>query len=734
MRGSLPRLLSPVLAALIVGAAPAPAQSILVVRGSVVATTGQPIPGASVRLGSLPQVATDTAGRFAISGATVGRHRLTIRSIGYRPAILDLTLPADTAVAPVTMEEISVELGEMVVTGTLAEVRLADSPVKVEVINRKALGRNLANNLMESIRTLPGLREQVDCGVCYTNSISINGMDGPYTAVLFDGVPVLGALATVYALNSLNPALLEQVEVVKGPASTLYGSEAMGGVVNVITRDPRTAPAWSFNSSATTHGQVAADLMVRPIIGGGRMLVAGSASWNDAFIDANGDDFSDLPLTTRISGLVKWSDAGGSARRADLLARYWYEDRFGGVSDWTRSDRGSSEVYGESVITNRWELIGGFRPEIHGARMRIDAALSGHEQDSYYGDLRYHARQRTAFVQAAWAPTPEQGRLRPLVGVTWRRQWYDDDTPATAEAEDRVVPGVFAELEIPIFRRITLLGGGRVDHHAAHGKVVSPRAALRWQPSDWTTVRLNAATGFRVVHLFTEDHAALSGSRRVVIDEALDPERSATVTASVHTLAGIGTVPVTVDFDLFHTRFSNRILPDYDVDPGEIHYRNLDGFAITRGAALGLSVDPGALPFGFRIGATWQRVTRTDGGATSDVEFAPDFKGDFSVYWAPSDRWSLDWTGSVTGPMSLPELDGFTERSPWFTEQNLQVTRAISDGRFLIVGIKNLFDTRQRNPLVAPHDPFGPDFDTYRVWGPVQGRRLMVAVQWNGEP
>ncbi|HRP07846.1 MAG TPA: TonB-dependent receptor, partial [Gemmatimonadales bacterium] len=285
--------------------------------------------------------------------------------------------------------------------------------------------------------------------------------------------------------------------------------------------------------------------------------------------------------------------------------------------------------------------------------------------------------------------------------------------------------------ELPVGSRLTVLGGIRVDHHRAHGAIVSPRAALKWSAGDWTTFRLNLATGFRVVHLFTEDHAALSGSREVVVAEELAPERSSTVTASMRTMLGIGSLPVYLDVDVFHTGFSNRILPDYDSEPGRIIYRNLRGVAITRGASLGLSLDPASAPVGFRAGATLQRVTRTDLGLTSEVEFAPRFKGDFGVTWNASEAVAVDWTGSVTGRMALPELGGVTEHSPWFTEQHLQVTTELAPSRYLTVGIRNLFDTRQRNPLVAPHDPFGPDFDTYRVWGPVQGRRLLVAMQWN---
>lgn len=699
------------------------------VRGRVrVADAG--MAQARVQIGEYPAVQTAADGRFVVRRVPAGSHQLKIAAIGYKVVTRQLTLPADSLLEDVRLTPATARVSDLVVTGTLAEVRVDESPVKVEVISRRALERNLTTNLMESVRAIPGLREQVDCGVCYTNSISINGMDGPYTAVLFDGVPVLGALATVYALNSLNPALLEQVEIVKGPASTLYGSEAMAGVVNIISRDPRTAPAWSVNASATSHGQLSADALVRPLVAGGRLFAAATGAWNDRFVDGNHDGFSDVPLTTRASALVKWSDGNLATRRADILARYWYEDRFGGVRAWTPAHRGSNQVYGESIMTNRWEVIAGLRPNVLGDALRISAAVSGHKQDSFYGATHYLASQRTMFLQATWAPTVSSGGVRPLLGATWRRQWYDDDTPATLTAEDRIVPGVFGELELPLGRHLTMLGGTRLDRHAAHGGIVSPRAALRWAPSEATTLRLNAATGFRVVHLFTEDHAALSGSRQVVIEETLEPERSATVTASLRTTTGT-TTPVVFDADVFFTRFRNRIIPDYNVDPELIVYRNLDGAARTAGVSLGVSIDPTVSSLAFRAGATYQRVTRTVNDVVSDVEFAPRVKADFGVTWEGPSGIDLDWTGTVTGRMALPILHGVTEYSPWFTEQHVQLTRAIGPNRFVTVGLKNIFNTRQRDPLVAPDDPFGPNFDTYRVWGPVQGRRLVVAVQWN---
>jgi len=242
---------------------------------------------------------------------------------------------------------------------------------------------------------------------------------------------------------------------------------------------------------------------------------------------------------------------------------------------------------------------------------------------------------------------------------------------------------------------------------------------------------VNLATGFRVVNLFTEDHAALTGARQVVVAESLDPERSATMTASVQWRTGLGSRPVTLDLDAFRTRFSNRIVPDYDSDPRAIIYRNLRGHALTQGGSLALAIEPGEGEWSGRLSGTVQRVTLVEAGESTEQPFAPRFKGEFTISWDREEVGSLNWTGSLLGPMRLPTVAGRRTHSPWFSEQQVQFTRPMADNTFLTIGLKNIFDSRQRDPLVAPEDPFGPHFDTAQVWGPTQGRRLFVAVQWN---
>lgn len=708
-------------------AAPAVAQERIIV--GTVHGDGAPLADATVvARGTAARARTDAEGRFRLPIAG-DRDSLILRAtaIGFRPA--ERLVRADDPAVRFELERRPLDLDPLVVTGTLNETSVSESPVKVEVVSARFLQRNVTNNLMESVQSLNGLIQQVDCGVCYTNNIRINGMEGPYTAVLIDGAPIMSSLATVYGLNGINPAIVEQVEIVKGPSSTLYGSEAMAGVINVITKDPRFAPVYSVSAYGTTHGETNLDFAAAPAIAGVRALLSGSLARNREFVDDNGDGFTDLPLAGRAAFFGKVS-GGTRARPAfDLSAKYYYEDRFGGVRGWTRADRGSDRIYGESIFTNRLELLGAAQP--WGRALRVEAAYNWHRQDSYYGTTQYLGKQQTLYGQLTWSRALGT-RHRLLLGATVRHQHYDDNTTATAAPDRRTVPGVFAQDEYALSESLTLLGGLRLDRHAAHGVIASPRLSAKWRVGSMTTIRVNTATGFRVVNLFTEDHAALSGFREVTIAEALRPERSVTATVSLNQIVPAGPLALTLDVDGFVTRFSNKIQPDYNTDPDRIIYANLRGHAVTRGVSASLTLPAGQLPFSGRIGGSFQDVYTATDGARAPLEFAPRFKGEATLsYELEEPGLTFDYTGRVVGPMQLPRFPDRAERSPWFSEHNLQATLRVAPNTFVIGAVKNLFDYAQPDPLVHPEDPFGPDFDTFYVYGPVQGRRLLLGLQVN---
>lgn len=709
------------------------------VKGRV-SSSGKGVPFAAVGLADgTAGTTSDANGNFTLPNIPPGSHRFMVAALGFEKLTHELKIDNGQTIAwnPI-IKETGLGLGEVVITGTMKETFVTASPVKVEVITAEFLRKSPSNNIMEAIQTVNGVQEQINCGVCNTSDIHINGMEGPYTLVLIDGMPIMSALSTVYGLNGIPTSLIDRIEVIKGPSSTLYGTEAVAGVINVITKKPADVPLASLNVYTTSDHEKNADFSVAPKWKKTQMLFSGNFYSMDNFIDSNGDNFSDVVLANRVSLFNKWSFDRPDNKPFSLSAKYYYEDRYGAVKEWTKKDRGSNTVYGESIYTNRAELIGSYRLPYIKENIRLDVSFNHHRQDSYYGATKYFADQGTYFSNLLWDKRVG-GRHDLLTGLTVRYQEYNDNTPATPALDRRFIPGIFVQDEFTATEKITLLGGLRYDRHSDHGNIFAPRLNVKWKPSSGTTFRFNSGTGFRVVNLFTEDHAALTGSRTVVITEELDPEESYNVSINMQQILPIKESFANIDADIFYTYFQNKIIPDFASDPDLIIYDNLKGHSVSRGASFAWS-HTFTFPFKYSVGATYLDVffteTDQDGNEVTLPElFAPQFSGVFSMSYS----WkrfgvSFDYTGKVVGPMHLPEYpEPFTRpsRSEWFSLQNVQVTKKLGDRLECYIGAKNILDYTQDSPLIDPANPFGDSFDTAYAWGPLQGRRYFAGLRWN---
>lgn len=713
------------------------------VEGTVTSDDG-PVPGANVRVeGTTHGAAADADGQYRIEGLAPGTYVLVASVVGFQPVRRELTLQAgETKRVDIALRTAVLVGEEVVVTGTMRERYVEDTPVKVEVVSGERLRHGAAtSNLMDVIGRVNGLDRQLNCGVCYTDAIRINGVEGANTAVLLDGMPLMGALASVYGLNGISPMIIDRIEVVKGPQSTLYGTQALGGVVNVLTKDPALTPTFSAEAFGKSTHEASVDFAATPKGRQWSGFASGTLFHVDRFIDENDDGFADMPQMTRAAFFGKGTRAGTNGeRRLDLAAKLYAEDRTGGVAAYSDALRGSSTVYGESIYTRRAELMADYRPAGLDERLRLSGAFTLHDQDSYYGTDRYDARQRIAFGQATWEPSLPAGRHL-LVGAALRHETYDDDTPATMSGSDRrFIPGVFAQGEMGLGTGFDVLGGVRLDRHGEHGLITAPRLSAKYSPSKGTTVRLNGGTGFRVVHVFTEDHAALTGSREVVFAEDLDPERSYSATAGLQHVLPFGTNPLTVDLDGFYTYFTNKIIPDYDRDPSLIVYENLDGHSVTRGGAVGLSQNFTGWPLRYDIGFTWMDVYTTEGGVRTPVTYAPDFTGNLSVsYDVHAWDLTLDYALNLVGPKRMPQsyrAFGRSMESPTYATHDLKLTRHFADvngpAGFAVeayVAAENLLGYTQGSPLVAAEAPFSEAFDTVYTWGPLLGRTLALGAR-----
>src|SRR5690606_36396004 len=238
-----------------------------------------------------------------------------------------------------------IEFEGAVITGTMKEVSRLDSPVPVEVITSKLFQKNPSPSLFDAIGMVNGVRPQINCNVCNTGDIQINGMQGPYTMILIDGMPIVSALSTVYGLNGIPNSMVERIEVVKGPASSLYGSEAMGGIINIITKDVERAPQFSADFFTTSWLEYNTDFSTKFKFGKASSLLGINYFQYKNKVDNNDDNFTDLTLQDRISIFNKWNFNRKENRKAGIGLRYVYEDRWGGELEFDkRTDRGSDEV------------------------------------------------------------------------------------------------------------------------------------------------------------------------------------------------------------------------------------------------------------------------------------------------------------------------------------------------------------------------------------------------------
>jgi outer membrane receptor for ferrienterochelin and colicins len=684
--------------------------------------------------------------------------------IGYKKysTKVELTAQKPKSSAAVLLVTDNRQLEEVVISGTMKEVSKLDSPVPVEVYTAKFFRANPTPSIFESLQNVNGVRPQLNCSVCNTGDIHINGLEGPYTMILIDGMPIVSGLSTVYGLTGIPQALIERVEVVKGPASTLYGSEAVGGLINIITKSPSKAPKFSADVFSTDWGDVNVDIGVKFNAGDKASSLLGVNYFNyQNPIDNNGDGFTDITLQNRISVFNKWSFDRKNNRVFNIAARYIYEDRWGGEMNWSPEFRGGEDVYGESIFTSRWETFGVYQLPTN-EDLKLQFSGNGHKQNSVYGATVYNADQYVGFGQLLWSKKVNS-KHDFLSGAALRYTYYDDNTPATGTEEginapSRILlPGIFVQDEWTIDTQNKLLMSARYDYNSIHGSILSPRLNYKWNSKDRMNIlRLSAGNGYRVANVFTEDHAALTGAREVVFAEELNPETSWNTNLNfVKQIFTDNNTFITLDATAFYTYFTNKIVPDYLTDPNKIIYANLDGFAVSRG--LSLNVDA-SFTNGLKIllGGTLQDVFNEENGEREVQLLTERFSGVWSVgYTIPNWNVAIDYTGNLYGPMRLPTLgplDPRSEYSPWWSVQNIQLTKPLRNGWEIYGGVKNLLDfTPPANSIARASDPFdkGVEFDgagqaiptaqnpnaltfdpTY-VFAPNQGRRAFFGVRVN---
>lgn len=690
----------------------------IVIKGKVLSNSIA-LEGVSISINTLQKnTFTDAAGNFTFLIPSYGKYILHFTAIGFSDVVKEFDFSSEENLKLIIeLERINNQLEDVVVSGSLHLAHRNSSPIPIEVYSEKYFKKNPTANLFEGLSFINGVQTQLNCNVCNTGEIRINGMEGPYTSVLLDGMPIVSSLATVYGLSGIPVNLIKRVEIIKGPASTLFGSEAVGGLINIITKDPYNSEKLSIDASVTSLKEFNLDAGSSFNIGKTNALLGLNLFWFNSKFDINNDKFTDVTLQQRVSLFNKWNFYRKSNNPFQLALRLFTENRNGGELNWNKNYRGSDVFYGESIYTNRVELISNYGFNVGKEKFKIDVSYNYHHQNSFYGTTKYIANQHTYFSQIRWNKNLKKHFI--MAGVPFKFIHYDDNTPVTAkldgttQADILKTASIFLQDEWNASEKIKILTGVRYENNNRHKGIITPRFSLKYALNNQHAFRASSGNGFRIVNIFTEDHAALSGFREVVIKNELKPEKSWNINLNYTGTYYLNSGIINIDASVFYTKFSNKIIPDYFTDPTKIIYDNLQTTAISKGISLNtdLILDNGIkLNTGISLMKVYtNELDRLGNKNKIDQLYAPQFTCTYgmSYLWKRANI-NFDITGKFLGTQKMPTVpnDFRDEYAPSFNLTNLQITKKLIHNKEIYCSFKNLFNYIPNNIILHADDPF----------------------------
>ncbi len=748
-----------------------------------------PIPYASINIkNGIEGTNADEEGYYELNIAP-GEIGLVVQSQGFRTQQKKvIVVTGSNQIVNFNLAEDPLGLDQVVVSATRNQISKKQAPVIVKVLSPKLFNATQSLSLADGLNYQPGVRVETNCQNCGFTQVRMNGLEGQYTQILVNSRPVFSALNGVYGLEQIPVSIIDRIEVVRSGGSALFGSNAIAGTINVITKAP-VNDSWEVNTSlALINGTTAdrnlnvnANVVSEDLTNG--ITVYGIFRDRNAF-DANDDGFTEITeLKNNALGAKTFLKPNDNSRIGlDFTAIQEYR-RGGNNLDLAPQFTDITEELDHNTIFSGidYELYNNSRTNTLSAY----ASIQHTERDSYYGGLG-GGRTPEDFEAAsnAFGYTKD---IAFVAGSKYNFQFQNNDVFTGGfeyqlnDTNDAIIGynrlidqkvnnfGFYGQYEWKPTDKFTALLGARLDHVLVNGfytiqdiartsnvsqTVLSPRLTLLYNINKALQFRGGYSRGFRAAQAFNEDlHiSSVGGEQRfVILSENLESEFSNAYTASLDYTKNFNKTQTNLLFETFYTTLENPftiVSTGNTLANGSILEESRNGSgAYVAGTNIELSVSPNS-DLAFQIGGTFQKsiyredqvLFETDGSVQGEQDIivdefvrAPNLYGFLTSNWQINDAFKLDITGNYTGPMVVPRViseSGFLDLvdSKSFLDMTTKITYHfdLKDTFHMefSAGIQNLFNSYQND------FDSGATRDSDYVYGPNRPRTFFMGIKF----
>ncbi|OAV68465.1 enterobactin receptor protein [Bacteroidales bacterium Barb4] len=620
--------------------------------------------------------------------------------------------------------------------------------LKTETTTQTGLVKMACCNLSESFENSASVSVGYTDAVSGAKQIQLLGLSGIYSQMLAENVPALRGLAATYGLNYTPASWLESIQLSKGAASVVNGYESITGQMNLEFKKPNfTTPLFvnlytdekqHCEANITSAVQVSKNLWTG-------LLLSGTLSTKAH--DHNDDTFLDMPNIKYINAYNRWfylnAEKGIQSRTG---IKFLYEERVAGQD--TVIHKGHNLIppgnrLFQTFINNKnftaYNKTGIATGDKEGQSIGIINSFTAHEQGSEFGDKRFGGRQLSYYANLLFTSYIHNTNHSYTAGASFAYDNYETNYIDAPINRTEAVPGIFGEYTYSSMEGLTLTAGLRTDHNSRFGWLVTPRAATKYDINSHITLRASIGRGFRSPNVLAENIGLMASSRRFDVETIndLDMEKAWNYGGSVaFSIPVWNEERVALSLDYFRTEFQNQAVADYERNRQDVYFYNLNGVSYANAWQSDLSFTPFR---GFDVFAAFRynnnKITYSDDGGNQysmEKPLVSNYRGLVNLSYATAlHRWVFDVTAQFNGRTRLPGLNGYQSEkrySPAFPIYFAQITK--NSKRFdIYLGVENLLNYKQKDPIDGWRTPFSQDFDASRIWGPVDGRRIYGGIR-----